>query len=127
MPKIALVAALLVYIGLMVAGRWGVVPHRLRRRKPADVYVLVTANGDREIEWVLRGLERISEELGKTVEVAVIDIHSEDLTLAIVRRFQSDHLTVRLVPVETRQEAARVARHMLRERRGRRATMLRIS
>lgn len=59
-----------------------------RRERRAIHYILVTFNHERQIEWYVRALGFYAWVTGKRIRLTVLDLHSDDATLGIVRRLE---------------------------------------
>ena len=113
-PKLVLLAAVLIYLALSVAGS-GLAG--LARRNPNDkrasLYVLLADNAEQHMEAVLRRLQRVARRRAQPLSVVVIDVASTDQTAAIAHRFSDPALSIAYVYVadwpHARAEAGRIA------------------
>lgn len=82
-----LLSILLVYAAAIAAVHAFHAWHKRRERR-AIHYILVTFNHERQIEWYVRALGFYAWVTGKRIRLTVLDLHSDDATLGIVRRLK---------------------------------------
>lgn len=82
-----LLSILLVYAAAIVAVHAFHAWHKRREGREVH-YILVTSNHERQIEWYVRALGLYAWVTGKRIRLTVLDLHSDDATLGILRRLQ---------------------------------------
>lgn len=82
-----LLSILLVYMAAIAAVHAYHAWQKRRERRPIH-YILVTFNHERQIEWYVRALGIYAWVTGKRIRLSVLDLHSDDATLGIVRRLE---------------------------------------
>lgn len=99
------IGALAVYATLALCSHSSKWLYRDREARRRVYFVVVTANAERDIEGVLRKLAYICRDLDADARIVVVDAHSIDLTMPIVKRFSMQFMPIECVLTDSYEEA----------------------
>jgi len=67
------------------------------QKRSVKQYVLLSGNEQQRMEWYLRSISRHAHDTGQEIEVIVVDHHSGDQTMDIVKCFRRDRAGVTII------------------------------
>lgn len=107
------IGACVIYATLMLLWQISHWFYRVRGTSRDVVAICVTHNAERDVEGVLRAYAHQCHSLNSLLRVIVIDAHSTDLTVEIVRRFSKQFMQVELIETTSVDDALREAKKIV--------------